>query len=318
MTLRSFPGLIRMLVCLAMAAVVCCAEPVAAQLVPGTGRKIDKVGDDFEDEEWEYLHYLPKSTQNINKFDGGAGGESKNGRWYEGLKRGQPDHIRRVPTPKGGLPGSNGSLLLMSLNTGVPGRPSFGVQQDDFIGDVHYKMGGSIGVWQSPNVVVRVFMPPISKWERRTGATFAFRASVETRDQQAGGFVARGNELETYWPGIFVELETAKTNGLGYDTAHFRVRANEYGGDYVARQITETGWWTLGMSFTPDGRVHYYIRKGVEPLTQEDHVASHYPYGFRCDRFNTFFFNIINIDDGRTWSTPWIVDDCEVFYLPTR
>ncbi len=40
----------------------------------------------------------------------------------EGMKRGQPDLIKRVPTPPGGLPGSQGSLLLRSLSTGIPGH----------------------------------------------------------------------------------------------------------------------------------------------------------------------------------------------------
>ena len=34
----------------------------------------------------------------------------RNGRWYEGMKRGQPDVIKRVPTPAGGLPGSTGRV----------------------------------------------------------------------------------------------------------------------------------------------------------------------------------------------------------------
>jgi hypothetical protein len=30
---------------------------------------------------------------------------------------------------------------------------------------------------------------------------------------------------------------------------------------------------------------------------------------------NTFFFNIVNNDDGRTWSTKWIIDDPELYVL---
>ncbi|MBM4000512.1 MAG: hypothetical protein FJ297_13410 [Planctomycetes bacterium] len=293
------------------------APDVAGQVVPGTGTKVAQVGDDFEEEDWEFIHNLPKSTENINGFDGGAGGESKNARWYEGLKRGQPDHIRRVPTPKGGLPDSKGALLLMSLNTGIPGRPSFQVQQDDFICDVNYRLGGSIPVWQSPSVVVRVFMPPVEKWEPRTGPTFAFRAAVDTTVQKSSGF-ARNWTTETYWPGMFIEFESKKDTKREYDSAHFRMRSDESGGDYKGPQITQTGWWTLGMSFTPDGRVHYYIRPGVEKLTAKDRVASHYPYSYRCERFNTFFFNICTPDNGRTWSTPWIVDDCEVYFIQSK
>lgn len=292
-----------------------------AQVVPGTGVKIEQVGDDFEDEDWEFIYNLPKSTKNINEFDGGAGGVSKNERWYEGLKRGQPDHIKRVPTPPGGLPGSKGSLLLMSLNTGIPGRPSYRLQQDDFICDVNYRLGGSIPVWQNPSFIVRVYMPPVAKWERRSGPTFAIRAAVDTTVQKSSGvgFFARNTtETETYWPGLFIEFEPKQAGVRDADYAYFRIRANEYGGDYKGPQITQTGWWTIGMSFTSDGRVHYYLHQGLEKLTAKDHIASHYPYGYRAQRFNTFFFNVCNGDDGRTWSTPWIVDDCEVYYIPGR
>jgi hypothetical protein len=244
---------------------------------------------------------------------------SKNGRWYEGLKRGQPDVVRRVPTPEGGPAGSMGALLLQSAQTGVPGRPSYQLQQDDFIGDVHYRLGGSIPVWQSPNVVVRVFMPPVDKWERRAGPTFAFRVACDTTVRKASGsgvLTRTGSERETYWPGMFIEFTPKEKSRLDYDTAHFRMRCTETGADYNGPQIAQTGWWTLGLSVTGDGRVHYYAKQGLEPLTQADHIASHYPYGFRAERFNTFFFNVCSPDDGRTWSTPWIVDDCEVFYLP--
>src|SRR5687768_15765107 len=81
-----------------------------APVVPGNGQKMVQVGDDFEDYAWEYVYNLPKSAKNLNENTGGRGGESKNGRWYEGVKRGQPDQVERVSTPPGGLPGSEGSM----------------------------------------------------------------------------------------------------------------------------------------------------------------------------------------------------------------
>jgi hypothetical protein len=79
--------------------------------------------------------------------------------------------------------------------------------------------------------------------------------------------------------------------------------------------ITKTGWYTLGMSVTPDGMIHYYAKPGVTPLTQGDHLVSKLAYGVRVENFNTMFFNIVNQDDGRTWSTEWIVDDPEIYVL---
>jgi hypothetical protein len=69
------------------------------------------------------------------------------------------------------------------------------------------------------------------------------------------------------------------------------------------------------MSVTSDGMVHYYARPGVEDLTPADFITSQYPYGYRAEHFKTFFFNVCNRDDGRTWSTPWIVDDSYVYYI---
>ncbi len=59
--------------------------------------------------------------------------------------------------------------------------------------------------------------------------------------------------------------------------------------------------------------MHYYARPGVEPLTAEDHIASQYPYGYRCERFRSVFFNVVNGDNGRDWTTPLIIDDTRVF-----
>jgi hypothetical protein len=295
------------------------AAPAFGQLVPGTGVKLTNVGDDFEEEDWEYTFNLPKSSKNINEYAGGAGGRSKNGRWYEGVKRGQPDVVKRVPTPANGPVGSKGAMMLRSLQTGVPGRPSYVVQQDDFIADVNYRLGGSIPISRSPSVVVRVFMPPIAEWENRTGPTFAFRIALDTtakKSKGAGFFARTTTEPETYWPGFFVELESETDRNRTQDGAYLRVRSNNRGGDYRGPAIRQTGWWTMGLSCTPDGRVHYYAKPGLEDLTAEDHIASEYPYGFRAEKFKTFFFNVCNADDGQTWSTAWVVDNCEVFHVP--
>ena len=284
----------------------------AAPVVPGTGQEAVQVGDDFEQPDWQYIPHWPKSTKNLDEWTRTPTGESQNGRWYEGMKRGQPDIIRRVATPKGGLPGSNGSLLLRSLHTGIPRSPSYQLQQDDFIADVNYKLGGAIPVSQTPSVVVRVFLPPVDQWENRSGPHFALRTAV---DPQGGSRYASRSQNETYYPGMFVEFESKTDTGRDYDSAHLRFRANQWGSDFKALELTQTGWWTLGLSFTPDGQVHYYAKPGVEELTEKDHITSQYPYGHRCRRFKTFFFNVCNGDDGKTWSTAWIIDDPSLYYI---
>ena len=34
--------------------------------VPGVGTKIDYVGDDFEADEWKFIHNMPKSSRELN------------------------------------------------------------------------------------------------------------------------------------------------------------------------------------------------------------------------------------------------------------
>jgi len=289
------------------------ADPV----VPGTGKKVESVGDDFEDKDWEYTLNSPKSTRNIDDRERTPSGESVNARWYEGMKRGQPDIVRRVETPKNGLPGSKGSLLLRSLWTGLPGRPSYRMQQDDFIADVNYRLGARIPVDRTPSVVVRVFLPPVDTWEDRTGPHFGFRTSLTTTVAKPGGgllFSSNRRVDETYWTGMFIEFES-KTDGGEHDYAYWRLRADESGNDFRSKQITTTGWWTIGMSITPDGMAHYYASPGVDDLTAKDHLTSQYPYGYNAEYMKTFFFNVCNGDDGKTWSTPWVIDDPSVYVV---
>ncbi len=293
-------------------------------VVPGSGKKVTQVGDDFEDPKWGYHYNNPKSSEENDKQQRLPGGYSTNGRWGEGLLRGQPDNVKRVPTPPGGLPGSEGSLLIASLHTGVPGAFSGKNEQDDFIATVSRRMGQQISVSQSPSVVVRVYLPPWEEWEQRRGNSFGFRAAcqawtVDKKKQSSGLFKtssssSKKRKLETYWPGMFIHYNTG---GVGKDTADsatLLVRAGPSGNDFRGPEIKETGWWTLGMSFTPDGSVHYFARPGVENLTAADHIASQYPYGFRCDRLDTFFFDIVNANNG-DWSTSWIIDDPSLYLL---
>jgi hypothetical protein len=289
------------------------AEPV----VPGTGQKLAQVGDDFEDEGWEYLFNLPKGTRDIDEQDRFPAGEAANGRWYEGMRRGQPDVIQRVPAPEGGIPGSRGALLLQSLWTGIPGQPRNYLGQDDFIADVNYRLAGTIPAAWSPSVVVRVFLPPVDTWENRTGPHFGFRTALEAnvvRSAPGVRFSQSRPESEVYWPGMFIEFQS-KANERDYDYASLRIRANEKGEDFRSQPITTTGWWTLGISLTPDGMVHYYASPGVDALAQADHLGSQCPYGFRAEAFRTFFFNVCNGDDGRNWSTAWVIDDPSVYVV---
>ncbi|TWU37879.1 hypothetical protein Q31b_46680 [Novipirellula aureliae] len=294
-------------------------------VVPGSGSEIVGVSDDFEDPNWAYVPNNPKSTEDIDENQRSPMGRTTNGRWYEGVKRGHPDVVERVRTPAGGLPGSQGALLMRSKFTGIPGRPENKMHQDDFICNIQYRLKRKIDISECPSVTTRVFLPPVAQWEQRSGPHFGFRLALETTamvDKEKGiGIFKRtveemGNEI--YWPGMFIEFESKADSTRTQDYAYLRVRSDQRGGDFRGPQITTTGWWTLGMSVTPDGMVHYYASPGVDDLTEEDYISSQFPYSYRAERFRTFFYNVCSADDGRRWSTAFIVDDPKVFVLKPK
>lgn len=289
-------------------------------LIPGTGTLIDEVGDHFEDESWSYVPQLPKGSSSLNKVDNFPIGYATNGRWQENTYRGQPDVVQRVATPPGGLANSKGALLLRSMNTGIPGRVSHQMQQDDLLCNINTKLNGYVPVDWNPNFVVRVYLPPFEQWENRSGPSFGVRADLLGYEQSKSFVNFRRlpqQELEQFWPGFFICHQRKEETADGKPLAYFIMRAGNRGEDLMGPTIKELGWWTLGMSFTADGKCHYFASQGLDKLTREDYLGSYYPHGFKAERFQTFFFNVVSWDDGKTWSTPWVVDDC-MFYMTRR
>jgi hypothetical protein len=291
----------------------------ASAFVPGTGTEIEYVGDTFEDATWQYVHKHPKSSREQDESVRMPTGGSTNGRWHEGPERGQPDQIEVVPTPAGGLPGSTRALMLRTLHSGIPGYNSRDVQQDDLIAAVPGRLRGGIPVHERPSVTVRVFLPPVEQWENRTGPQFGFRTSASTMNfSKSGGlFGSRESEVEPYWPGMWIHFRSAGSRGAKADSAYITVRSNRMGHDFPAKEIPleQFGWWTLGMSYSSDGMVHYYASPGVDDLTQADYLTSQHPYGFRAQQLRTYFFDVCNLNDGRTWSTPFVIDDPKLFVM---
>ncbi len=298
--------------------------PVDAQIVPGSGQLLTELADDFEDPNWSFVLNLPKASTNIDKVDRQPAGYSSNGKWFESTYRGTPDFVKRIETPEGGLPGSKGALAMQTLYSGIPGQLSHKFQQDDLIANVSQKMGFMLPANWTPSYVVRVYVPSFDTWEQRVGSSFGFRADCQTitnKPTKVGKFFRTGGtsrEIEQYWPGFFIQF-----NGKNHpqhtmqNTATILIRSGERGEDIQGPVITRQGWWTLGMTITSDGKVHYYGHEGVANLSARDHLYSSLPYGYKCLQTSTYFFNIVNQDDGRTWSTRWIVDDPKV-YVATR
>lgn len=283
------------------------ANATAGQpVVPGTGVEITKVGDDFEGEYWEFFPNHPKSSRNIDEKERPPLGQAANDRWLEGPHRGTPDRVQRVRTPEGGLPGSEYSLLIQTKRPGIPRKPTNKPQQDDLMIKVWRRMGRGIPPQLSPNCVVRVYVPPFEQWENRTGASFGVRIDC-------WGTKPGDDELEQYWPGIFFNFRSETNRRFHEDSAFMTVRSDQRGRDLRGPDVTP-GWWTLGMSVSPDGQCHFYARQGLDDLTAEDRLGSYYCYGYRAKRFDLVFFNVVTFDNGHTVSTPWVIDDPKVYY----
>ena len=74
-----------------------------------------------------------------------------------------PELLKVIPTPEGGIAGSQYSLLMRTLHSGIPGRNSYDVQQDDLIVDCVSRLGTGISPAEMPNAVVRVYLPPVMR-----------------------------------------------------------------------------------------------------------------------------------------------------------
>ena len=293
-------------VCLLAVSLTVCGN--AAPVVPGTGVKIGLVGDNFEDPNWQYVVNGRKASFEQDEQQRAPGGFSKNGRWYESAMRGHPDVIRRVPTPPGGLPGSQGALLLRTRLSGIPGQLAGTQMQDDLLMGVKGRIGRPVPVSWTPNYTVRVYLPPFDQWENRTGASFGVRADARGRNPDG--------EVEPYWPGMFILFRSKTSQQFDQDFAQISFRAQSNGRDHGGPKIYKPGWWTFGMSLTPDGQIHYYASEGIDDLTPEDHLYSSFAYGWKCQYFDNFFVNVANYEDGKNWSTPWVIDDPQVFVVP--
>jgi hypothetical protein len=267
-------------------------------VIPGTGIRVARTGDDFEAEDWAYYPQHPKSSWNIDENVREPGSNSKNGLWAEGAKRGTPDLVRRVATPAGGIEESTGSMMFQSLRSGIPGTLTHQQQQDDLLHNSQ-ALAGAIPVTWSPNCICRVYVPPTKYWEQRDGATFGYRTGLMAHEE--------------YWPGIFLHMERVAKEGKQVHQIRAWIRADNGGRDLPSLVFEPETWITMGISHTPDGAVHFFLRPGIEDLTKEDCVGSYHCYGWRAHTFQTFFFNVINMDDGRSVSTPWIVDNAYLF-----
>ena len=304
--------LLRSLFVAAILCVLAVSGPLrsAEPFVPGSGEFLPFCSDDFEDTNWSYRLNLPKSSYEQDDRQRAPGGFSNNKLWHEGAKRGTPDVVKRIDTPPGGIEGSTGALMMATRLSGIPGRTSNEQMQDDLLMKFDRKIGRVIPVSWQPSCTVRVYLPEFDRWENRSGPSFGVRA--DCRGKRPDG------EVAAYWPGMFILFRSETSRNFESDYAQISIRSNHRGQDIASHKITEPGWWTFGMSFTPDGQIHYYASPGVDDLTSEDYLASSFAYNYKCLCFNNFFFNVANWDNGNSWSTPWVIDDPKIFVVPPQ
>ena len=304
-------------------AVAFVAGPARAQYgasipVPGTGTLVNS--DDFEDEKWKFIENGPKSSKEQDERIRGPLGYSNNRRWNESGKRGRPDQVVRIATPDGGIAGSKGALLIRTRDSGVPGYPANEQGQDDLV-----MKPSAMSVGSLPNFTVRVFIPNWNEWEKRHGVSFGIRAGMQGPYSKMDDVEKRRlfrkvtvremvhNEREPYYPGFFIQYNPGTDPRFSESHAVILCRADSNGQDKVVKKIMQPGWWTFGMSVTPDARCHYFASPGTDELTSSDLLYSSLPYGIPGKYFNTIFFNVCSADNGRQWSTPWVIDDPKVF-----
>ena len=297
--------------CLILSVAALCSVARADEpFVPGSGVKVPGVGDNMESPNWRYVTNGAKASYEQDERQRPPGGYSTNGRWYESAMRGQPDIVKRIATPPGGIPGSKGSLLMVTRLSGVPGDISNEKMQDDLLLGIKERIGRPISVGWRPSAVARVYLPEWDRWEQRSGASFGFRDDVRGRKPDG--------DAENYWPGMFISFHSKNNKQFNHDHAQLLIRADGRGRDVNGPVIDEPGWVTLGLSFTPDGQVHYYARLGVDDLTADDYLYSNHAYGNKCAYLDSVFFNVANFENGENWSTPWVVDDPMVYVVPPQ
>ena len=299
------PRMLGLSIATAMLALAAVDTARAQLVVPGHGRLVEKASDDFEDPNWQYFPNNPKGSKDVDGQRRYPVGRSRNRLWIEGNLRGHPDVVKIIDTPPGGHYGSQKAMLLQSLYTGTPGRASGESGQDDFVANVRAALRGSVSASRAPSVLCRVYLPPDEQWEHRSGASFGFRITLM-------GNRRSGEELEVYWPGIFIAHRPAMR---GQAPSNYIIcRGLTSGADFRGPEINQLGWWTLGMSVSPDGKVHFFAAPGTDGVTADDHIASYHCYGFRAQQFKSYFFDVFNANNGKSWTTPWVVDDCEVYF----
>ena len=251
--------------------------------MPGTGTKIDYVGDKFEEADWGFVHNMPKSSKELNERTYGPMAYSMNRRWAEGPERGQPDSLKVDSHAARRSAGQHAGVADHDVAVRHPGRqfqrrPARRFDHERCLAN---RFDDSRRA-SCRTVSCESICPTRSCGKIDPGPHFGIRLGVRTTaEKPREGLFAIGTEMknEPYWPGIWIHFKSETSRGVEKDSAYLTIRSNSRGGDFRSKEIPveQFGWWTFGMSISGDGQIHYFAKPGIEDLTMDDHITSQFP-----------------------------------------
>ncbi|MFH1507170.1 MAG: hypothetical protein ABIG46_01910 [Candidatus Omnitrophota bacterium] len=248
--------------------------------VLGRNHRLNDLCDDFEDVNW-YFDYDKR--------------ESNNGLWKANTgdnDKGEPEILKRVSPPAGGIIGSTGALVIQ---TNIPEKvvdKNKDQEDSESTGTGQHKLSRE----KQPVFIVRVYLPPFAEW----GDYYSFGFRI----------LAYGNAPHDTpaVPSIWIRYE-GKIKG-----AHFYFRIFDKQGmpvEVIGKPIKQYGWWTLAIAFDQNGNSRFYAKPGVEPLSNSDKMFDTNNNNLLIDYIGHSFFSL-GYTNGNL-SPRIVVDDYEVW-----
>ena len=221
-------------------------------------------------------------------------------------KRGTPDVVKRVATPPGGIEGSTGALLFATKYSGIPGTISNEQQQDDLLMMFDRRLGRSI----SMSLAAELHGARLPAAVRTVGEAQrpVVRHAGRLPRPQAGR-----QHRKPIGPACSCCSATQTARASRKTSPSSRSAPARAATTSAASRSYEPGWWTLGMSFSPDGQIHYYASHGVDDLTADDYldVAVSRTASAAC-RSTTSSSTWPTGTTAASWSTQWVIDDPKI------
>ena len=233
-----------------------------------------------------------------------------------------PTRSKSIPTPPAACAGSQQALLLRTLNSGIPG---YALQRRP-AGRPDRQLPRTPPRRHPRRRTPQLHRPRLPAAGRAVGT--ALRPAVRLPRQpvdghhrrKTTGFFSSGSstEVEPYWPGMWIHFranahqEHQGRHGLhrrprrphGPRLPRPRDRPSSAGGRSACRS-PPTAWCTT----TPAPA----STSSPPPTTSRRSI----PYSYTARDFRTYFFDVCNRNDGRTWSTPFVIDDPKLYVVRT-